>query len=87
MGFIDKTLKRTRMKATEAEAAASEENTLECEENAVDWEERHFQICLAMLSNPSIAKIASAHTERSIIARADAMVECLKEHYKENPQN
>lgn len=87
MGFINKTLKRTRMKAAEAEATTSGENTLECEENVVDWEERHSQICLAMLSNPSIAKIASAHTESSIIVRADAMVERLKAHYKENPQN
>lgn len=87
MGYLNKTLKRVRTQAVEAEASASEENTLECEESAVDWEERHFQICLAMLSNPSIAKIASAHTENSIIVRADAMVARLKAHYKETPQN
>lgn len=45
----------------------------------VDWEERHFQICLALLSRTDIDKDART----AIIARADRMVEELKKHYEE----
>lgn len=69
----------------EEEIVTPEKETIEADDKLVDWEERHFRVCLAMLSNPSIAKVASAATEAMIIRRADAMISRLKEHYKENP--
>ena len=49
-------------------------------EKEIDWEERHFQICLALLSN------TTPHTSiayKSIIKKADTMITCLKEHLEE----
>ena len=53
----------------------------------VDWEERHFQICLALISR---ADLTSYHNNTvstkelspaKIIKQADNMVEALKKHY------
>lgn len=51
----------------------------------IDWEERHFQICLALLSRTetSLSGVTKDPQMPMIIKRADKMVELLKEHYKE----
>lgn len=50
----------------------------------IDWEERHFQICLALLSRTETGIKGStiAPDMPMIIKRADRMVELLKEHHK-----
>ena len=59
-----------------SENPTAEEN-LTIKEKEIDWEERHFQICLALLSNtPPHTSIAY----KSIITKADTMIKCLKEH-------
>lgn len=58
-------------------------------QKVIDWEERHFQICLALLSR---ADLISYHhntistrdiTPLKIIRRADDMIEALKKHLEE----
>lgn len=58
-------------------------------EKEIDWEERHFQICLALLSR---ADLTSYHNNTvstreiipsKIIKKADEMVEALKKHHEE----
>lgn len=55
----------------------------------IDWEERHFQICLALISR---ADLHSYHTgtvssvdisPAKIIDRADRMIAALKKHLEE----
>lgn len=49
----------------------------------IDWEERHFQICLAMLSCPVFDSVGmtKAPVPGDIIARADRMIDLLKQKY------
>ena len=49
----------------------------------IDWEERHFQICLAMLSCPVSDSVGmtKAPVPGDIIARADRMIDLLKQKY------
>lgn len=54
-------------------------NQEEASRKEIDWEERHFQICLALLSRTDINSTATA----AIITRADRMIEKLKKHYEE----
>ena len=51
----------------------------------IDWEERHFQICLALLSRTEIGLRGATNEPQMpmIIKRADKMVELLKEHHEE----
>ncbi len=51
----------------------------------IDWEERHFQICLALLSRTETGIHGTTNDPQMpmIIKRADKMVELLKEHYME----
>lgn len=51
----------------------------------IDWEERHFQICLALLSRTETGQsgVTISPQMPMIIKRADKMVELLKEHYAE----
>lgn len=51
----------------------------EAPRKGVDWEERHFQICLALLSRTDI----NSSTATTIIKRADRMIEVLKKHYED----
>lgn len=45
-------------------------------EKEIDWEERHFQICLALLGNrPTM--------NATIIRDADRVVQWLKKHHEE----
>ena len=52
----------------------------------IDWEERHFQICLALLSRTDLHSYHSNTVSTVdprlpvIIKTADRMVELLKEH-------
>lgn len=44
-------------------------------EKEIDWEERHFQICLALLSSrPTM--------QATIIRDADRVIQWLKEHHE-----
>ena len=54
----------------------------------IDWEDRHFQICLALLSRPEIGLSGATNDPRipMIIKTADRMVEALKTHV-EKQQN
>ena len=61
------------------ENSTAEENVT-IKEKEIDWEERHFQICLALLSN---TPPHSAPEYKSVIQRADVMIKCLKEHLEE----
>ena len=51
----------------------------------IDWKERHFQICLALLSRADISSRGGSNDPQlpKIIKTADRMVELLKEHYAE----
>ena len=53
----------------------------------IDWEERHFQICLALLSGSQIKDSGRVYNlgqmPRIVIETADKMVELLKEHHKD----
>lgn len=55
----------------------------------IDWEERHFQICLALISRADIDTRAQGFPETNniepskIIQQADKMVEALKKHHEE----
>ena len=56
-------------------------------EKVIDWEERHFQICLALLSRAELHSYHSGTVSSvdpklpKIIKTADRMVELLKEHH------
>lgn len=54
-------------------------------EKSIDWNERHFQICLALLSRADISSRGGSNDPQlpKIIKTADRMVELLKEHYAE----
>lgn len=44
-------------------------------EKEIDWEERHFQICLALLSSrPTM--------QATIVRDADRVIQWLKEHHE-----
>ena len=51
----------------------------------IDWEERHFQICLALLSRTDIGVRGVTNDPKMpmIIKQADQMVELLKQHNQE----
>ena len=55
----------------------------------VDWEERHFQICLSLLSRTHLHSyhhntVSTKEVDpRQIIRKADEMMEELKKHYAE----
>ena len=59
----------------------------------IDWEERHFQICLALISradltsyhNNTVATREIAHAK--IIKKADEIIEALKKHHEEQKRN
>lgn len=58
----------------------SKERTIARKE--IDWEERHFQICLAMLSCPVCNRhgYPDAPMLRDVVAQANKMVELLKKN-------
>lgn len=53
--------------------------------NVINWEERHFQICLALLSRTDIGVrgVINDPKMQVIIKQADKMVELLKQHNQE----
>lgn len=53
----------------------------------VDWEERHFRICLAMISNSSVTKSLGNWSRAGIINHADRMIAELKRHYSQKSPN
>ena len=53
----------------------------------IDWEERHFQICLALMQGEATQKAGSSFPYAYIIKVADRMVEALKKHHEEQNQN
>ncbi|MBD5315347.1 MAG: hypothetical protein HDS08_04210 [Bacteroides sp.] len=55
----------------------------------IDWEERHFQICLALLSRTDIGVRGVTNDPKMpmIIKQADKMVELLKAHHSELQDN
>ena len=55
----------------------------------IDWEERHFQICLALLSRTEIGLRGTTDDPKMsmIIKKADQMVELLKKHPGEEQDN
>lgn len=53
----------------------------------IDWEERHFQICLALIQGEATKKIGSSFPYQSIIKIADRMVEALRNHHEEKFKN
>ena len=53
------------------------------ETKPIDWEERHFQICLALMQGEATKKAGSSFPYAYIIRVADRMVEALKKHYQE----
>ena len=79
-------------KATEREEeltsdkdACSDVNSIPSKE--IDWEERHFQICLALISRADLHSYHSGYVNSveisptKILAWADKMTEALKEHH------
>lgn len=52
-------------------------------EREVDWEERHFRICLALISKTDISNGRTNNiVPAKIIRKADEMAEALKKHYQ-----
>lgn len=48
----------------------------------IDWEERHFRICLALIARADIGSRGTTNSPhfKEIIRKADEMVSLLKEH-------
>lgn len=63
-------------------------NSSSCSKKVIDWEERHFQICLALIAR---SDISNSHSNSvvpvKIIKKADEMVEALKKHHEEQNKN
>ena len=53
----------------------------------IDWEERHFQICLALIQGEASKPTMPSFPYNSIIKIADRMVEVLKKHSEEQQNN
>lgn len=76
---VFKTAKIIRLRRAEAKTAATTKE--------IDWEERHFQICLALLGRTDVHSYHSGTVSSvdvsipKVIKTADKMVEALKEHY------
>lgn len=51
---------------------------MEQQETNNKWDERHFQICLALMSRPTLPNEVSP-SMRTIIKKADKMISLLKE--------
>lgn len=49
----------------------------------IDWEERHFQICLALIQGEATKKIGYSFPCQHIIKVADRMVKALRNHHEE----
>ena len=70
------------------------QNNSQIENNVkeIDWEERHFQICLALISRTDIDTHAQGFPETKaidpsrIIQQADKMIDALKKHNEEQNQ-
>lgn len=93
MGLWNKGLNRNKKRTKPTAAKESSETpqqavgqqvvaTTQSTAKVIDWEERHFQICLAILSCPEAdsAGFARAPILDKTIEKADRMVALLKEH-------
>lgn len=98
MGLISKTILRDRAKANSSsnsklEKSAVADITPSRASKEIDWEERHFQICLALLSRTDVHSYHSNTVSTvkpnlsKIIKTADEMVELLKKHQIEGEIN
>lgn len=52
----------------------------------IDWEERHFQICLALIQGQATKPATPSFPYQSIIKMADKMIEFLKKHAEQNQE-
>lgn len=87
MGVLSKTLNRCREKsgsAVQSSEIAEEQVMPQAISTGkdIDWEERHFQICLAMLSCPVCNRhgLPDAPKLSTVIVQANKMVELLKKN-------
>ena len=90
MGLISQTLKRSKDTHTNddsnitpiVEESSAPDTTPSQPAKEIDWEERHFQICLALLGNPEFTSRLSIPYPK-IINHADRMIKALKQHHAE----
>ncbi len=93
MGYWKKGFEKSKSKGEETLAEVQQTEAHEecpCEAaiaNVTDWEERHFQICLALISRADIGLHGTTNSPSmpKIIKKADEMVALLKEHYSQTP--
>lgn len=88
MGILSETLKKHKEEsnsAVQSSDIAEEQLHAVSVGKEIDWEERHFQICLALLSGSQLKDCGCVYNlglmPRKVIETADKMVELLKEHY------
>lgn len=88
MGLISQTIKRSQSAASADSSVENDTTAVDTPTKEIDWEERHFQICLALLGRTDIGTRGNTLNPnlRSIISTADEMVKRLIEHHK-NAQN
>lgn len=91
MGILSETLnkhKKESNSAVQSSDIAEKQIHAASAGKAIDWEERHFQICLALLSRTDLHSYHSNTVSTvdpklpMIIKTADRMVELLKEHHQ-----
>lgn len=72
--------------SVDKEETVPEEETVKeqsaCTAKEIDWEERYFQICLALIQRPDFSANhgSSLFSVKRIMSQADSMVEALKKH-------
>lgn len=83
MGLWSEGVKRSRGVAAEG-VGAEKEQVSKTTEKEINWEDRHFQICLAILSCPVSDShgFVKAPGLENTIERADRMVELLKKRHE-----
>ena len=52
----------------------------------IDWEERHFQICLALIQGQATKPTTPSFPYQSIVKMADKMIEFLKKYTEQNKE-
>ena len=85
MGILSETLKKHKNEsgsAVQSSDIAEEQIHAVSAGKEIDWEERHFQICLAMLSCPVCNRhgLPDAPKLSTVIVQANKMVELLKKN-------
>ena len=74
-------------KNVEEDASGKPEAPLHATPKEIDWEERHFQICLALIQGTAANSGPANLTSNLIIKVADRVITALKKHHAKNNKN